>query len=179
MNRLVPTFFIPSLAAILMPGLFSKPPIPTPKDNPAVGPVEPSFFEPILKPKFNFEYRKKGPHGSPNSIEAKVAESSVVFDVKSGSGIGSGSIKLKEGNWPKKVLVRLHLRGLEGFSVSNGKKTIQRSDLNVRMLDPEGNLLEGKYLLENKGYYEASIPSSLLGPEVREIQIRWVDFYRG
>ena len=175
MNRLVPTFFILCLAAILMPRLFSKTPIPTPKD----GPVQPSFFEPILKPKFNFEYRKKGPHGSPNSIEAKVAESSVVFDVKSGSGIGSGSIKLKEGNWPKKVLVRLHLRGLEGFSVSNGKKTIQRSDLNVRMLDPEGNLLEGKYLLKNKGYYEAIVPSSLLGPEVREIQIRWVDFYRG
>ena len=87
MNRLVPTFFILCLAAILMPGLFSKTPTPTPKD----GPVEPSFFEPILKPKFNFEYRKKGPHGSPNSIEAKVAESSVVFDVKSGSGIGSGS----------------------------------------------------------------------------------------
>ena len=75
--------------------------------------------------------------------------------------------------------MRLHLRGLEGFSVSNGKKTIQRSDLNVRMLDPEGNLLEGKYLLKNKGYYEAIVPSSLLGPEVREIQIRWVDFYRG
>ena len=52
MNRLVPTFFILCLAAILMPRLFSKIPIPTPKDDPVVGPVEPSFFEPILKPKF-------------------------------------------------------------------------------------------------------------------------------
>jgi hypothetical protein len=139
-------------------------------------------------PKFNFEYRKKGPHGSPNSIEAVVQDPAVVFEVKSASGIGSGKIKLVEGNWPKKVLVRLHLRGLEGFSVSNGKKTIPRSDLNIRMLDPKGNPVEGKYLLKSlgqnkskriEGYYEATIPQSLLTEDTKEIEIHWVDFYRG
>ncbi len=151
-------------------------------------------------PKFNFDYRKKGPHGSPNSIEAVVQDSAVVFDVKSGFGIGSGKIKLEEGNWPEKVLVRLHLAGLEGFRVSNGKKILEgfhmsnksngtrKEELKIRMLDAKGNPVEGKYLLKapgpNKskrieGYYEATVPPSLLGPDVKELQISWVDFYRG
>ncbi|MFP6900387.1 MAG: hypothetical protein VCA36_05560, partial [Opitutales bacterium] len=139
-------------------------------------------------PKFNFDYRKKGPHGSPNSIEATVLDSAVVFEVKSGFGIGSAKIQLAEGNWPKKVLVRLHLTGLEGFSVSNGKKSMTRSDLNIRMLDAKGNPVEGRYLLKSlgpnkskriEGYYEVTLPPSLLTPEVKELKVRWVDFYRG
>ncbi len=138
-------------------------------------------------PKFNFDYRKKGPHGSPNSIEATVRDSTVVFDVKSGFGIGSGKIRLSEGDWPKKVMARLHLTGLEGFSVSNGKKTMIRSDLDIRMLDLKGNPLKGPYLLKSlgpnkskriEGYYEATIPKSLLTPQTKELQISWVDFYR-
>ena len=150
-------------------------------------------------PKFNFDYRKKGPHGSPNSIEAVVQDSAVVFDVKSGGGIGSGKIKVSEGNWPKKVVVRLHLTGLEGFSVSNGKKMLEgfhmsnksnddrKEELKIRMLDGKGKPAEGKYLLKSygpnkfkriEGYYEATIPKSLLTEDTKEIEIRWVDFYR-
>ena len=142
---------------------------------------------PGKSPKFNFEYRKKGPHGSPNNIEAMVKGLSVVFEVKSGFGIGGGKIQLAEGTWPKKVLARLHLTGLEGFSVSNGKRTMTRSDLDVRMLDLKGNPLKGRYLLKSlgpnkskriEGYYEATIPQSLLTPQTKELQISWVDFYR-
>ena len=55
------------------------------------------------------------------------------------------------------------------------------------MLDLKGNPVEGKYLLKSpgpnkskriEGYYEATVPPSLLGPDVKEIQISWVDFYR-
>jgi alkaline phosphatase D len=150
-------------------------------------------------PKFNFDYREKGPHGSPNSIEAVVKDSAVAFEVKSGFGIGSGKIRVSEGNWPKKVVVRLHLKGLEGFSVSNGKKILEgfhmsnksndarKEELKIRMLDAEGKTVEGKYLLKSlgpnkfkriEGYYEATIPKSLLTEYTKEIEIRWVDFYR-
>ena len=129
-------------------------------------------------PKFNFDYQKKGPHGSPNSIEAVVQDSAIFFEVKSGFGIGSGKIKRVNGNWPKKVLLRLHLGGLEGFEVSNGKKTLKRPELQVRMFDSKGKPVEGPYLLKKKGYYEATIPPSLLGSDVQEIEISWVDFYR-
>ena len=129
-------------------------------------------------PRFNFEYRAKGPHGSPNSILATIERSKTIFDVKSGFGIGGGKIKLATGEWPDKVLVRLHLTGLEGFSVSNGKQSLTRSDLDIRMFDSKGKPAEGSYLLKKKGYYEATIPPSLLGSDVPEIEISWVDFYR-
>ncbi len=141
-------------------------------------------------PKFNFDYSKKGPHGSPNSIVVAGTQASVVFEVKSGFGIGSGKIHLAEGDWPKEVVVRLHLGGLEGFNVSNGKKVFkgfhmsnkgngtQKEELKTRMLDLQGNPLKGKYLLKSKGYYDVTIPSALLTPEVKELKINWVDFYR-
>ena len=93
----------------------------------------------------------------------------------------------REGEWPSRVLIRLHLSGLEGFSVSNGKASMNRSDLMVRMLDAKGKPIEGRYLLKpqgpNKskrieGYYEVTVPSDLLTPEGKEVKISWVDFYR-
>ena len=114
-------------------------------------------------------------------------DSAVIFDVKSGFGIGSGKIKLVEGKWPSTALLRLHLAGLEGFSISSGKKSMNRSDLNVRMLDVKGNPVAGRYLLKSlgpnkseriKGYFEVTVPASLLTPETKELQISWVDFYR-
>jgi len=146
------------------------------------GPADPGKL-----PKFNFDYQKKGPHGSPNSIEATILDSAVVFEVRSGFGIGSGKIKLVEGKWPSKALMRLHLAGLEGVSISSGKKSMNRSDLNVRMLDLKGNPVAGRYLLKSlgpnkseriKGYFEVTVPASLLTPETKELQISWVDFYR-
>jgi hypothetical protein len=76
---------------------------------------------------------------------------------------------------------------LEGFSVSNGKQSLTRSDLDIRILDLKGNPVKGPYLLKSlgpnkskriEGYYEARIPKSLLTEDTKEIRISWVDFYR-
>ena len=150
-------------------------------------PVKQPNESPKNLPEFNFDYQKKGPHGSPNSILATIGRSKTIFDVKSGFGIGGGKIRLATGEWPEKVLVRLHLTGLEGFSVSNGKQSLTRSDLDIRILDLKGNPVKGPYLLKSlgpnkskriEGYYEATIPKSLLTEDTKEIRISWVDFYR-
>ena len=150
-------------------------------------PVKQPNESPKNLPEFNFDYQKKGPHGSPNSILATIGRSKTIFDVKSGFGIGAGKIRLATGEWPEKVLVRLHLTGLEGFSVSNGKQSLTRSDLDIRILDLKGNPVKGPYLLKSlgpnkskriEGYYEARIPQSLLTEDTKEIRISWVDFYR-
>ena len=62
--------------------------------------------------------------------------------------------------------------------MSNKSNGTRKEELKIRMLDAKGNPVEGKYLLKKKGYYEATAPPSLLGPDVKEIQISWVDFYR-
>jgi hypothetical protein len=132
------------------------------------------------------DYKNKGPHGGPRQITATNANSSVVFDVTDKFGIGGGSIRLVAGQWPETVLIRLHLAGLEGFSVSVGNKKLIRRDLNVRMLDAKGIPLEGRYLRKSTGpntskrivgYFEAKVPRANL-MDAEKINLNWVDFYR-
>src|SRR4051812_40960287 len=44
-----------------------------------------------------------------------------VFEIKSPSGISRAVVERKGDAWPKVVVVRLHLTGLENLKVSNGK----------------------------------------------------------
>ncbi len=123
---------------------------------------------------------------------------SVVFDVTDRSGIGSGIIDLVEGQWPPKVLVRLHLTGLERFGITIGGKIFtgvyygedfqsHKDCLVTRMLDAKGNPLKGSYLLKFTspdsqkripGYYEVDIPQSAFKSGAKKIDLNWVDFYR-
>ena len=137
-------------------------------------------------PKFQLDYKNKGPHGGLRQIKATTANGSVVFDVTDKFGIGGGSIRLVAGQWPETVLIRLHLAGLEGFSVSVGNKKLLRRDLNVRMLDAKGKPLEGRYLRKptgpnsskrTVGYFEAQLPRAKL-LVADQFDLSWVDFYR-
>jgi len=137
--------------------------------------------------RFQLEYKKKGPRDAVREIKVSHQESTTIFNVTDKFGIGGGVIKLATGKWPKKVLVRLHLAGLEGFGLTIGKKVLTRSDLKVRMLDAKGKPLPGRYLLKSTGpnaskriagYYEVELPATLLTAAVKEIKLSWVDFYR-
>ena len=136
-------------------------------------------------PRFEVKVHKpKNGHDLPREIRTTLAEDAVIFDVTDRFGIGSGTIRLAEGIWPAKVLVRYHLGGLEGVSATIGGKLLldfrgdPRGALGVRMLDKKGRPLEGKYLLKKEGYYEARIPQAALADGARELKLTWVDFYR-
>ena len=150
------------------------------------------------RPKFKLDYKKKGSHDGLRQIKATLGKDSVVFDVTDQIGIGGGAINLVEGRWPKKVVLRLHLTGLEGFGVKVGGEifsgsyhgenfTPRKDRLQTRMLDAKGNLLKGRYLLKSTGpnsqkriigYYEAQVPQSALKSGAKKIDLSWVDFYR-
>ncbi len=127
-----------------------------------------------------------------------MGKGSVVFDVTDQVGIGGGVIYLVEGQWPKKVLIRLHLTGLEGFGVTIGGKIFTgayhgenflsgKDRLQTRMLDLKWNPLKGRYLLKFTppnsrkriaGYYEAEVPQLALISGAKKIGLGWIDFYR-
>lgn len=102
----------------------------------------------------------------------------VLIEVSGEYGIGSGTIDLLKGQWPDLVVVRLKLKGLEGFIVSNGIVELDKSDLSVQAYTSDGTVWTGKYLLNEMGYYEAQLPKSLFVDGVTSIAIQWVDFYR-
>jgi len=137
--------------------------------------------------RFQLDYKKKGPHEAIRQIKVSHQADTTVFHVADQFGIGNATIKLVTGKWPAKVLVRLHLGGLEGFSLTAGDKVLSRSDLQVRMLDAKGKALPGRYLLKPTdanaskrvaGYYEVELPAMLLTATVKEVKLSWVDFYR-
>ena len=60
-----------------------------------------------------------------DKVEVKVESGKTVFSVHSPFGISQTVIESTNGNWPDTVMLRLHLKGLENFKISNGKVTIE------------------------------------------------------
>ncbi len=67
-----------------------------------------------------FDIKTKKPT---DQVKVKFDGNSATLDVFSPSGIGGATITLPptQGPWPKTFVLRLHLRGLESFTASNGK----------------------------------------------------------
>ena len=58
-------------------------------------------------PRFEVKVHKpKNGHDLPREIRTTLAGDAVIFDVTDRFGIGSGTVRLVEGAWPAKVLVR-------------------------------------------------------------------------
>jgi hypothetical protein len=58
------------------------------------------------------------------AVEVRAGKDRTVFSVKSPLGISQAVIERQEDAWPKAVVLRLHLKGLESFRASNGKITL-------------------------------------------------------
>ncbi len=126
-----------------------------------------------------------------------------IFSIK-GAGIGNASVRRLGESWPKEVVVRVYLGGLENLSVSDGQLKLSTSVLShsgnkqlshlwkdgkegpsldekspywmpIQRLDAAGKPAEG--LPPKGGWFEMTLPSALL-KESRTIELDWIDFYR-
>lgn len=102
--------------------------------------------------------------------------------------------------WPKKVLVRLHLSGLESFKVANENVAVEWSVASnseheqstslkddIRFVDIEKDspyftevriVGKEKTIPLNDGYFEVPMPVKLLEGNPETITLKWIDFYR-
>jgi len=148
------------------------------------------------------------PKKEADRIEVSFEEQAAIFDIFSPGGIGSAEVKLASGALPEKILLRLHLKGLEEFRLTAGDKTlltevsghgdnaVQESISNTsndsedwQTIDP-GSL----YWMDIKvvdpearptpqiplknGYFEVAVPSYFIKTNISAFSIRWIDFYR-
>src|SRR6476620_6179331 len=60
-----------------------------------------------------------------DTVTVQATKERTVFVVKSPSGISHAGIERLDEGWPKSVVLRLHLKGLEGFQITNGKVTLE------------------------------------------------------
>src|SRR5262249_32183456 len=58
-------------------------------------------------------------------VEVKTEKDKVIFSVQSPFGISNAVIERKGEKWPDAVMLRLHLKGLENFKVTNGKVKLE------------------------------------------------------
>ena len=96
-----------------------------------------------------------------DKVEVKVESGKTVFSVHSPFGISQSVIERTEENWSDIVMLRLHLKGLENFKVTNGNVTVE-SAVSVHLRQSHFQVLK----LSNKNLLEASDVSLALDDDL-------------
>jgi hypothetical protein len=124
----------------------------------------------------------------------------IVIDVKSENGIGQVTVRRKGEVWPKEVVLRMRLKGMESLRVSLGETALEWSvasggefvvsrsvtqqgrERQMQTGDPlwgEARIVgEDKKVPLESGYFEVTVPASLLESQANDLKIAWIDFYR-
>lgn len=105
----------------------------------------------------------------------------ILIEVSSASGIGEATIRLAEGDWPESVVLRFHLGGLEGLTITNGKVALR--DLSRLVFGEDGKPSDKRYLntggpYHGRGYHQVKVPKTLFDDGAKFFKIHWIDFYR-
>jgi len=134
-------------------------------------------------------------------VTVKVDDGRAVVDIRSPFGISNATIERTASEWPKAVVLRLHLKGLEHYQVTSGELVIAGSAPSRPKPEPVGDEEDraadgveklkatirmfhedGKPASEiplKSGYFEIELPGKLLEGNARSLRVEWVDFYRG
>jgi len=136
----------------------------------------------IDRPTFHYTPLK----GDPKIVFTTSTES-LLIDIASPTGIGSALIEKASGQWPPKVVLRLHVRGLESFKFKYGAKTVEVS---VSAQTREVLVQEGQIttlgpsdaywmnVTRNPGYFDIEAPADFMKTGENKFTIEWIDFYR-
>ncbi len=156
-------------------------------------------------PDFAIESLKPGERSA--GIKAAVEGDAVVFEIHDARGIGGVRITPKSGEWPKAVILRLHLGGLEQLRVSGAKVALSASVLShsghrtlleieeagkerrsagqddplwmtIRIKDAQGAEINALPDRAKGGYFEVVVPPALFAGEKAALTLHWIDFYR-
>ena len=144
------------------------------------------------------------PGGDDVTSEVALQDDELLIDINSESGIGSATIVIPDESRPAKVILRMHLSGLEQLQMAYDDLVIQASvdstppyNVRQRVREEEGELViddtspywmdialvsgdaevPAKIPLED-GYFEVDVPENFLMGGYEEITLSWIDFYR-
>jgi hypothetical protein len=139
---------------------------------------------------------------SNDKVEIHADGGKATFSVQSPFGISQAVIERCDSNWPDRVTLNLHLKGLESFKVTNGAVTIEaavssqdgkvrqwkdgKEDslmnadhpywIEIRRIGNDGKLMKSPPL--NDGYFELRLPKAIFECNPTSITASWIDFYR-
>jgi len=135
-----------------------------------------------------------------DKVVVQIENGKAVFSIHSPFGISQAIIERLDETWSDAVVLRLHLKGLGHFKVTNGKVTIEAAasidDFRIWKDGDEASPLDSKspYWMEIRavgndgkpakfdpledGYFEMQLPKTFFEGNPKSITINWIDFYR-
>jgi hypothetical protein len=125
----------------------------------------------------------------------------VLATIHSERGIGKAVLKRLGEKWPRQIVLRIHLSGLELFKLTTPSTRLswsvsshgqQESTVTLLEESKETALKPGHELyspitivpkkatipLSQEAYFEIVLPGPLLKHDESELQLQWIDFYR-
>lgn len=148
------------------------------------------------------------PKKEADQIEVSFEKQAAVFDIFSPDGIGGAEVKLASGALPEKILLRLHLKGLEEFRLTASDKTLlaevsshgnnavresisdtSKNGDGWETIDPNSPYWMDIKMVNpetkpapkvplKNGYFEMAVPQYFIKSKISAFSIRWIDFYR-
>lgn len=121
--------------------------------------------------------------------------------IKPDAGVGGLRLRRLKAVWPREIVVRLALRGLESLRISDAAENYHWEvsshppySVNLSVVDSDGNAIrltekgsnDHKLSIEanpreiplSSGYFEFTIPEKILKRNPESLGIQWIDFYR-
>jgi hypothetical protein len=126
-----------------------------------------------------------------NHLTLSVENETTVIDVQSSSGIGKADIEFLSGSYPAQIILRLHIKKLEGFKLTYGMTTVSasssgtsdtvtqsliQSDGSEHAVTPSSPLWMD--IWPEQEYLEIKLPKALTQERPKSFSFQWVDFYR-
>ena len=118
-------------------------------------------------------------------VDIQYENGTALIDIQSPTGIGSAALELESGEMPENMILRLHLKGLEGFRLVSGQDQISASGVENQALlsaGQESPLQPGHPLWveiqPGEGYFEVTVPRQFIQDAGTIFEIEWIDFYR-
>ena len=138
-----------------------------------------------------------------DQIDIKNEKGISTVDIHSPTGIGSARFVLESGTMPERVVMRLHLKGLEELRLVSDQTTIAASasssnlfritdqriissgnEYSITPIDPLWMKIEivSSQAIETiplkDGYFEITISNEFIQNSGDSFEIQWIDFYR-
>ncbi len=122
-----------------------------------------------------------------DSYSLAVGEKGATLAITSGSGIGRARLVRVDEKWPNPLVIRLNLKGLEGFQMNNGairfetflraSRTVPYFKMDAKNTDPPAGTLQLR-MVQAEGRIDLVLPAEMVEGNPGEIAFMWIDFYR-
>jgi hypothetical protein len=145
---------------------------------------------PSSAPAVHATYQATTLKGDP-SVTFNTTGDTLLIDVVGPSGIGGSAIEKTSGQWPSKIVVRLHLKGLEKFHLQYGANNVDvtissQGDHAVHEVYSQPGEISAVSagdpywiaVTPGQGYFDLQMPSDFLKSGENRFTIDWIDFYR-